>query len=109
MDIYCASCQEPWDTYHLRHDAIYETDLSDYQIQVWSSLNNKLKSPYREAFQKAGYVFGNSILSLRRCPSCPKDAVENTGKTEAVDILADMLGDDEDGLAAMLEDYESIF
>jgi hypothetical protein len=28
MDVHCTTCGEPWDVYHLRHDAIYETDLS---------------------------------------------------------------------------------
>ena len=27
MDVHCSSCGEPWDVYHLRHDAIFETDL----------------------------------------------------------------------------------
>jgi hypothetical protein len=31
MDIKCASCGEPWDTYHLRHDEVHETDAG----QTW--------------------------------------------------------------------------
>lgn len=28
MDVHCSTGGEPWDVYHLRHDAIYETDPS---------------------------------------------------------------------------------
>lgn len=26
MDVTCAQCGEPWDTYHMRHDEVYETE-----------------------------------------------------------------------------------
>jgi hypothetical protein len=28
MDVHCSTCNEPWDVYHLSHDAIFETGLS---------------------------------------------------------------------------------
>jgi len=27
MDVHCSTCREPRDVYHLRHEAICETDL----------------------------------------------------------------------------------
>jgi hypothetical protein len=35
MDVHCTTCGEPWDVYHLRHDAIYETDLSHAALAAW--------------------------------------------------------------------------
>ncbi len=28
MDVHCSTCGEPWDVYHLWHDAIFETGWS---------------------------------------------------------------------------------
>jgi hypothetical protein len=64
MDVYCSTCGEPWDVYHLRHDAIFETDLSPAEAEAWRS------------------------LSRHERPS------------------PEMLGGDEDGLAATLEDLD---
>ena len=35
MDVHCTTCGEPWDTYHLQHDAIYETGLTHDQAKAW--------------------------------------------------------------------------
>lgn len=38
MDIHCASCNEPWDTHHLRHDAVHDTpagiDWVEYALDI---------------------------------------------------------------------------
>src|SRR5262245_1094884 len=76
MDVHCSSCGEPWDVYHLRHDAIFETDLDPAEAEAWGSLSpaKRLSGRYREKFEAAGYRFGASILDVVRCPCCPKDA-----------------------------------
>jgi hypothetical protein len=63
MDITCAKCQEPWDFYHLMHDAIRETDLPEGVIkQQWKS---KLTPVFEEALQREGWRFiGNSLLAI---------------------------------------------
>lgn len=33
MDIKCATCGEPWDTYHLRHDEVHETDAGTQWVE----------------------------------------------------------------------------
>ena len=72
MDVYCANCQEPWDSYHLMHDAIHECDLPERDIKAW---RNKLAPKYRKAFAEAGYQFaGSTVCALLRCPCCPKEA-----------------------------------
>ena len=76
MDVHCTTCGEPWDVYHLRHDAIYETDLSHAEAKAWTQLSPQVKllDRYREKFEAIGYEFGGSILNVMRCPACPKDA-----------------------------------
>jgi hypothetical protein len=107
MDVHCSSCGEPWDVYHLRHDAIYETELTEEEIRAWRwlSLSDRLSTEYREKFQAVGYEFGASILDVKRCPACPKDAKPNPDKAALKAGIAEMLGDDEDGIAATFEDF----
>src|SRR5205085_11282559 len=102
-----SSCDEPWDTYHLKQDEIFETDLSHEEAKAWTTLPPalQLQPRYREKFQTNGWEFGNSILNVMRCPACPKDAQPDPDKVAKKEVLVDLLGDDEDGLAAMMEDY----
>ena len=81
MDVHCSTCGEPWDVYHLRHDAIFETDLSHAEAQAWTELSPKLRllERYREKFKAVGYEFGASVLNVVRCPACPKDAQPQHG------------------------------
>ena len=106
MDVHCSSCGEPWDVYHLRHEAICETDLDPEEVKVWLNLSSveRLARCYREKFKAAGYEFGASILDVRHCPCCPKGATPDPDTTALKAELVELLGDDEDGLAATLED-----
>jgi hypothetical protein len=107
MDVHCSSCGEPWDVYHLRHDAIFETDLDQAEAEVWRDLSPKerLSSRYREKFEEAGYEFGASILDIIHCPACPKGAKPDPDKAALKAGLVEILGDDEDGIAATMEDF----
>lgn len=107
MDVHCSTCEEPWDVYYLRHEAIYDTSLSEAAAQAWSQLpqEKKLTPSLREQFAAAGWEFGGSVLNVRHCPCCPQDAQINDGKDQIKSALADLLGEDEDGLAATFEDY----
>jgi hypothetical protein len=107
MDVHCSTCGEPWDVYHLRHDAIFDTDLSEEEVRAWSGLPKqaRLAAQYRQRFKAAGWEFGVSILDVRHCPCCPKGAQINPDKAAAKAALAEILGEDEDGLAATLEDF----
>jgi len=40
-----------------------------------------------------------------RCPSCPKDAKPNLELVQTKAALEELLGDDEDGLAATFENH----
>ena len=58
-----------------------------------------------EPFAAAGWEFGSSILNVRHCPACPSEAEINDMKDAAKTALEELLGDDEDGLIAMYEDF----
>ena len=107
-DIYCPTCGEPWDAYHLRHDAIWETILADDEEKC-SALSRKgtpLTDEVREALAEEGWEFprsARSVLSFVRCPACPNVPI-GTEKAELRQTLSELLGEDEDALQAELED-----
>jgi hypothetical protein len=107
MDVHCSTCNEPWDVFHLWQDAIFETGLTAEEAQAWSSLprSQKLSDRYRTEFSNAGWEFGQTIINVVRCPCCPKDAKPDPGRIQTKAALEDLLGEDEDGLAATFEDY----
>lgn len=107
MDVHCTTCGEPWDIYHLRHDAIYETAIDTDGAKAWTQLppSLKLQDCYRQKFRAIGFEFGNSVLNVLHCPACPKHAKPDRDKAALKAGIVEMLGDDEDGIAAMMEDF----
>ena len=107
MDVHCSSCGEPWDVYHLRHDAIFETNLDSGEAEAWRSLTplERLSCRYREKFKAARYEFGASILDVMHCPACPKYATPDPNTVALKAGLVEILGDDEDAIASMMEDF----
>jgi hypothetical protein len=107
MDVHCTTCEEPWDVYHLWQDAIFETGLSMEEAEAWRSLprSKKLSKRYRDEFRLAGWEFGQGVINVIHCPCCPKDAKPNPDRLQTKAALEDLMGDDEDGLAATYEDY----
>ena len=107
MDVHCSTCGEPWDTYHLWHDAIWETGLSEAEIRAWENLSQseRLAPKWRKEFEAARYVFGRTVINVIRCPACPKDAQPDAGKVLLKAEIEDLLAGDEDGLAATFEDH----
>src|SRR5438105_4694452 len=102
MDVHCTTCNEPWDTHHLWHDAVWEVGLTEEQIEIWRTLpqSEKLNNFYRNQFRGAGWEFGRSVINVVRCPCCPKDAKPNPERFHAKAALENLLGEDEDCLAA---------
>jgi hypothetical protein len=107
MDVHCSSCGEPWHVYHLRHDAIFETDLDPAEADAWRGLcrTERLSIHYREKLKAAGYEFGASVYDVIRCPACPKGAKPDPDKAALKAGLTEIMGDDEDGIAAAMEDF----
>lgn len=108
MDVHCTTCGEPWDVYHLWQDAIFETGLSVEEAEAWRSLPRpqKLSDRYRDEFRLVGWEFGQGVINVIRCPCCPKDAKPDPDRLQTKAALEDLMGDDEDGLAATYEDYQ---
>ena len=107
MDVHCSTCNEPWDVYHLRHEAIFETDLTLEEAEAWRSIprNLKLSTRYRDKFRIVGWEFGQTVLNVVRCPCCPKGAKPVKRNVDVKAAFEQLLGNDEDGLAALFEDY----
>ena len=107
MDVHCSSCGEPWDVYHLRHEAIFETALSHAEAKAWRELSPRLRlaQRYREKFKASRYQFGASILDVMRCPACPNDVKPDPDMAAMKAGLVEILGDDEDAIAATMEDF----
>jgi hypothetical protein len=108
MDVTCAKCDEPWDSYHMRHDAIWETDLPEFIKKNW---DGKLTPEIKAAFERDGWRFvGNSVYAIRQCPACKNepDTVESRGRAVTRAALAEILGDDQDGLISELNDLEEM-
>lgn len=107
MDVHCSTCNEPWDVYHLWHEAVFETGLGHEEAEAWRSLprSAKLSERYRQEFQAAGWQFGRTVINVIRCPCCPKDAKPDEERIRTKAALEGLFGDDEDGLAATFEDY----
>ena len=123
MDVHCLNCQEPWDTYHLRHDAIYD---AIYDGGLWSDIRDEsldgkdaqkmvqkrwpkqeLTEEVRQGFRAVGWEFGASILVVLHCPSCRANAKAVDDATRVkVETLGALLKGDTDGLAAELDDLK---
>lgn len=107
MDVHCSTCNEPWDVHHLWHDAVFETGLSVEEATTWCSLprSQKLSDHYRKEFRASGWEFGQGVINVICCPCCPRDAQPNPDRVATKAALEELLGEDEDGLAATFEDY----
>ena len=76
MDLYCKRCGEPYDYYHVEHEMTPQERMRFYD-------------------PKEG------------CPSCiGKEVAERPAIAEAMEVAHELLGDDTDGLAAMMEDFD---
>jgi hypothetical protein len=109
MDVTCANCGEPWDSYYLLFDVVWEWDLPDALARDFNR-NPRFdgpSDPVRCAAQRAGWKFvGSSPVAILRCPSCAGsaplgDAHERQAMTR---IAAQLLDGDADGLIAELAD-----
>jgi hypothetical protein len=82
MDLICVNCGEPWDIDHVVHEE-------------------------PEGFDRQGGL-------IRSCPCCagktlPPKSRDERHRLEAIKTVAELLGDDVDGCAAMIEDMDYFF
>ena|SRR5205085_9403719 len=107
MDVYCSTCGDPWDVDYLRHEQIFETDLTEAEADSWRELPpaQQLSERYRNLFRAIGWEFGQTVINVIRCRCCPKDAEADPGRVAVKAALEGLLRDDPDGLAAAFEDH----
>lgn len=99
-DIRCQGCDEPWDSHHLRHEAIHETSLPEPDCRRF---NGRLTPSLRDHFESVGYRFGGTIFSLKSCPCCPNGARPTAAgrrRSARADVASAVLGSDLDGVWA---------
>lgn len=123
MDIVCPVCGEPWDFDSLHEEAqerygipyyIYD---DGYTTLSYNARSRELNPEYNsEDYQKVYKVVSAEFRSkgckalkhLTDATYCKpqKREGEDLTRAEAASVLYDLLGDDMDGAAAMLEDFE---
>lgn len=86
MDIICPTCGEPWDNDSL-HEVVADGDFPTY------------KAAYT-AFRTKGCGVAFASWGVSTC--VPDDKATLRGE------LADLLGDDSDGYASLLDDFEAL-
>lgn len=114
MDIYCPRCSEPWDIDSL-HEAITEKygewDPTAENRNSWGEVRRgktviKDPRPYEDLFRETKDLFrkiGCAAMDGGTKPTC---AAEKSLRSDASAVLMDLLGDDIDGVASMLDDFE---
>lgn len=89
MDLYCQKCAEPWDFWHVQDPDCMDAETEDY-------------GPNGE---KPSERFKNG----EGCPACDwgKKAPKTPNlRSMAMSACMDILGDDIDGVAAMMDDFD---
>lgn len=84
MDVYCPVCSEPFDTYEF-HDVAEEQGVT-----------------FRQAYRNFVAEGCKSINGGKAC--APEKATSEVSRGSAFAVMAELLGDDIDGAAAMLDD-----
>lgn len=121
-DVLCASCREPWDTYHLKFDGIHEF-ASFEDIEVWEDALREGSNPldikslepttgeeygklFRRMFEANGWKFGGTIFSVLECPACTSASSNMDGRELEMLYYAveDALGNDMDATQVEMED-----
>jgi hypothetical protein len=96
MDIYCPKCGEPWDIDSLHEEA-------SQRAGSWA--DSQTYSGIFETVRKDFYRRGCPAVGGRcSTPDTATDSTFGLTKAQAFSGLSEMLGDDIDGVAAMLDD-----
>ena len=96
MDIYCPKCGEPWDIDSLHGEV--EVRLADIPNR---SSYEKTFETVRQDFYRRGCV---ALRATCGCVLPETDSTFGLTRAEASASLMEMLGDDIDGVASMLDD-----
>lgn len=115
MDLYCANCGEPWD-----HDSLHEEAGERYGVPFYLNDDDKRAMRRNPAYDSDAYqvIFRQVSAEFRtagcatlksvgaKCsePSTETDRTFGLTRQQAAGAMYELLGDDMDGAAAMLED-----
>jgi hypothetical protein len=117
MDIYCPTCSEPWDMDTIHHEIDERIAIGD--LAPLPDRGDKFSGPQYEVYRKAYDRYYSTVRAdfySRGCkamyafhggePSwCVKpERTSGLSRGEAMSALADIMGDDLDGIASMMED-----
>jgi hypothetical protein len=95
MDIYCVRCGEPWDI-----DSLHEEVDERNETGETASFDTVRGDFYSRGCAALSNAFGTV--------KCERSEPVSNGKLSpamAMSVLVDIMGDDIDGVAAMMEDY----
>jgi len=97
MDIICPVCGEPWE-----HDCLHEA--AESSGASYQTVAAQFRSVGCKALESA---YGSQSHCKRAIPTEKESRERSLTRAEVASAMYDLLGDDMDGAAAMLEDYEA--
>ena len=103
MDLYCSKCGEPWDNDCL-HDEVSERN--DFSTAKDDGTPWTYRDVLRE-FQQSGCIALSAAFGAGVGDDCAANR-GNSARAAAADALNDLLGDDSDGIASMMQDAEDM-
>lgn len=117
MDLYCPVCGEPWDfdslhdeaqeRYGIQYDSGLDFDRTpnpDYISEDYHKIYEAVSVEFRSIGCKALKSFGSHEHCTSKNADPETDRTFGLTRSEAASAMYDILGDDLDGAAAMLED-----
>lgn len=112
-DVFCLSCSEGWDSYHMRWDFWYDmmdhgaTEAECKEAARAFADTGTIPETARARLKEAGWELGSTVLTIKRCPGCKgKDVKPDTKKLAMAQGIEEALGGDTDGIQSMMEDME---
>lgn len=83
MDVYCATCNEPWEHYHLLNDLVWDAwdgvDDSSSHLLIKKFLRGpktSIPEMLRKDLEGQGWKFGRTIVCVLECCCCASNACE---------------------------------
>lgn len=122
MDLYCSKCGEPWEfdslheeaqarygiPYHLPNPDPFYAGPKEKNPEYDEDAYQRVYKVVSSEFRSKGCVALNTAFSTSECApegdNAERDRTFGLTRSEAAGALYDILGDDMDGAAAMLED-----
>lgn len=97
MDLYCPNCGEPWDNDSLHEEVTARREAGQFDV-VYANV--------AAGFRQNGCKALETAFGPQECQPANAHAAMSSLYADA---LYDLLGDDMDGAAAMMEDYPDLF